>query len=232
MGGIPQVASIVLSNASRSIDVSAQNIANMTTSGYKRRVAFSRILEGANPAGGVPDLSSSTDFSSGKLVETGRPYDLAVLGDGFFVVRTVSQKLLYTREGQFSRDAEGRLATAGGLVLQAEGGGDILVRGDEISIGADGAVLEAGRPIGRVAVVALPASAERAEGGAFAAAAGEVQPLSAPVIRQGAYEASNVTTADEMVAMMAALRRAETGQRLMTLYDDLMGRALTTFGQS
>jgi len=176
----------------------------------------------------------SADFSSGKIVETGNPFDLAVLGEGFFVVRNGAQQVLYTRQGQFSRASDGRLVTATGLVLQAEGGGDLVLSGETMTVGADGAVLEAGQPIGRVALAMLPADAERAEGGAFAAAAaeGDAASVEAPALRQGAYEASNVSTADEMVAMMAALRRAESGQRLMTLYDDLMGRVLTTFGQS
>jgi flagellar basal body rod protein FlgG len=50
-------------------------------------------------------------------------------------------------------------------------------------------------------------------------------------VRQGAIEASNVSTGVEMVDMMAAIRRAESGQRLVNVYDDLMGRALTLFGQ-
>jgi flagellar basal-body rod protein FlgF len=51
-------------------------------------------------------------------------------------------------------------------------------------------------------------------------------------VQQGAYEASNVTTGDEMVLMMEALRRAEAGQRVMNVYDDLLGRAVTSFGEN
>ena len=51
-------------------------------------------------------------------------------------------------------------------------------------------------------------------------------------VQQGVYEASNVNTGDEMVMMMEALRRAEAGQRVINVYDDLMGRAVTTFGES
>ncbi len=56
--------------------------------------------------------------------------------------------------------------------------------------------------------------------------------VSAPVIHQGALESSNVSNADEMIAVMAAIRRAEAGQRMANVYDDLMGRVLQTFGQS
>ena len=52
-----------------------------------------------------------------------------------------------------------------------------------------------------------------------------------PVVRQGMVEASNVSMADEMLALMAALRSAESAQRVVQVYDDLMGRALTAFGQ-
>jgi flagellar basal-body rod protein FlgG len=68
--------------------------------------------------------------------------------------------------------------------------------------------------------------------GGFEANPDGVVSMKTPSVRQGALETSNVTTAAEMVSVMAALRRAEAGQRLAIVYDDLMGRAITSFGQN
>ena len=67
--------------------------------------------------------------------------------------------------------------------------------------------------------------------GSFAAPAAAAIEVVAPQIRQGEIEASNVSTGDEMIAVMEAVRRAESAQRMVNVYDDLMGRALTAFGQ-
>ncbi|HEX8527673.1 flagellar basal body rod C-terminal domain-containing protein, partial [Allosphingosinicella sp.] len=95
-------------------------------------------------------------------------------------------------------------------------------------------MLSDGEPVGRIALVDFEDRGRLrvADGGAFAADGMEAVPVGERSVRQGALERSNVSTGDEMVAMMEALRRAETGQRLVTVYDDLMGRALSTFGQS
>jgi len=66
----------------------------------------------------------------------------------------------------------------------------------------------------------------------FTAPSDAAREVDDPHILQGKLEASNVSTAGEMVAMMAALRGAETGQRLVQLYDDLMAKALDAFGRN
>jgi flagellar basal body rod protein FlgG len=172
------------------------------------------------------------DFTPGRLSETGSQTDLAIAGEGFFVTRG-GEATLYTRQGQFERDAEGRLTTGSGLVLQAEGGGDLIVPAGEFTVAADGTVTAGGAPIARIALVRfeLPALLRAGAAGGFSAGEAEPIALASPSVRQGMLEMSNVNTGDEMVAMMEALRRAETGQRLVTTYDELMGRALSLFGQ-
>jgi flagellar basal-body rod protein FlgG len=125
------------------------------------------------------------------------------------------------------------LTTPLGHRLQQAGGGDIVVQDGRIEIAADGTILEDGRPVARIALY-LPGNETelRPEGGSlFSFGAAEPQEVGAPQLRQGALETSNVTLGDEMVSMMAALRQAESGARLVQVYDDLLGRAITTFGQ-
>jgi flagellar basal body rod protein FlgG len=95
-------------------------------------------------------------------------------------------------------------------------------------------VLENGQPTSKIAVVSLqdPSVAAYVEGGVLSAPSAAVTQVDAPDIRQGAYETSNVSSGSEMVSIMAALRQAEAGQRLVGAYDDVMGRVLETFGQS
>ncbi len=165
-------------------------------------------------------------------MNTGNPLDFALQGRGFFVVRT-GDATYYTRDGQFRRDADGRLTTADGASVQGANG-DVSVGAGAVSVLADGTIMQDGQPLGRLAVADFADTSvlRPAGGGLFAAPSGAASDLSSPQIRQGMLEASNVSTADEMVSMMAALRSAEAGQRIAQVYDDLMGRAVTAFGQT
>jgi flagellar basal body rod protein FlgG len=176
--------------------------------------------------------SDATDFSAGKLMQTGNPADLAIVDGGFFAARNPAGQLLYLRGGQFHRDVDGRLVTVDGLSLQADGR-DLGLKDGAFAIAADAVVTQGGEPVGRLDIVDFTdrQALTRVAGGGFAALDGQGQPVDHPIVKQGVVEASNVATAGEMVSMMAALRRAETGQKLMNTYDDLMGRVLTTFGQ-
>jgi len=234
MGALLEIGASILSQATRRAEVSAQNISNMTTVGYKRRVSFESFIgavELNTPQ--LPEQSIGTDFSEGKQIETGSPLDLAITGNGFFTVAT-ADGVLYTRQGQLQRDRDGRLLTAPGLALQAEAGGDLVLRDGPFQVTSEGVVIQDGAPIAKLAIAELtdPTATTHEPGGLFAAPEGSVSPAKASVLRQGALESSNVSTADEMVGLMEAVRRAETGQRLIGIYDDLMGRALTAFGQA
>ena len=184
--------------------------------------------------GGKSTGAGGLDLSPGKQVKTGNPYDLAILGDGFFTVSSPGG-VFYTRAGQFRADGDGRLVNAQGFALQAQGGGDLTIRANKsFKILEDGTVLEDGQPTAKLAVVTLndPQSATYVEGGVLSVPQSAVTNLDAPVIHQGAYEASNVSNGDEMVSIMQALRQAEAGQKLVNVYDDLMGRVLDSFGQA
>jgi flagellar basal body rod protein FlgG len=76
-----------------------------------------------------------------------------------------------------------------------------------------------------------PSAIRYADDGLYSAPQDTASPMDAPALAQGALEASNVSAGAEMITMMAALREAQAGQRLMGVYDDLLGRAITTFGQ-
>ncbi len=231
---IAEVAAQILSRAERRAEVAAQNITNASTPGYRRRIGFDEVLgPGAPTATAAADRRDVTDFAAGQLGQTGNPTDLGIAGDGFFAVRG-EEELLYTRQGQFRRDAGGRLVNAAGLALQTMEGGDLIVGDADFQVSPDGVVTRNGEAIGRIALYDFSersALSQSRDAGVFAAGAAEPLPVQAPAIRQGMLEGSNVNMGDEMVAMMEAVRRAETGQRLVNTWDDLMGRALNLFGQ-
>lgn len=233
MGDLVDIGVSVLSQAERRIEIAAQNLSNATTPAYKRRVAFSDLVNSADSQATVmPRVTAAIDFRNGKLVETGNPYDLALVGPGYFAVR-FDDRISYTRQGQFSADAGGRLVDGRGGVLQFANGNDAVVESDKFSVAADGAVTEVGLLRGKVGVFGADdqAKLEVSDVG-FSVGSASLTLLEDAAVQQGAYEASNVTTGDEMVLMMEALRRAEAGQRVMNVYDDLMGRAITTFGEA
>lgn len=221
MGGIVDAAAIILSQATQRVEIVSHNLANTSTIGYKRRVGFAE-------SAGVK-LSERPDFSVGQLQTTGAPEHLAIAGQGFFAVRA-GEEVLYTRQGRFVRDGEGRLTTPDGGVLLAEGGRELIVE-PGFEVAPNGVVLVRGEPGQKIALVGfedLSVLSPAADG--FRAPEGAARAIDATV-RQGALEAANVATGQEMIVMIEALRRAEAGQRLVNVYDDLLGRATTTFGQ-
>lgn len=215
MSGLVEAATAILSQSERRVEIAAQNLANVATPGYKRLVAFSRVLEEGGLATG---FGSTVDGSAGKVVVTGNPYDIAIEREGALVLRG-PDGLSTSRAGRFVRDGEGRLLDPLGRALQLADGSDLVVASGDFEIRPDGTVVERGAVKGKLAVVET--------GNAGAALAPENI-----LVRQGAYESSNVSNGDEMVKMMEAMRRAEAGQRVMITYDDLLGRAISSFGES
>lgn len=212
MTGLVDSATAVMRMAQARLDVAAHNIANVATPGYKRRIGFADTVA----ARGDVALATRIDGAQASLTETGNPFDLAISGDGYFRVRD-GERTLYTRQGQFRRDVDGLLVTPQGYVLQQAGGGDLVLDGMKIDL-ARIAVERCDDPAGLTAV-----------GESFFAGQAMVERYGAEV-RSGMLEASNVTLGDEMTQTMVAMRQAESGARLIQLYDELMGRAAATFG--
>lgn len=230
MSGLVDSAIAVMRGASARVDDSAINVANMSTPGFKRRLASPAAADG-----GFADRLDRlrVDAAAGKLIETGRPLDLAITGPGYFQLRA-GERMVYSRQGNFARDADGHLVTPQGYVLQQAGGGDLTIDAGTVSVTADGVMLDGDRPMARVAVMSPgdPGDARAIDGSLFAIDADRAVEVTAPSLRQGALEASNVSLGDEMISMMAGVRGAETGARLIQAYDDLLGKAIGTFGQA
>lgn len=205
-----ETAMAILRLSSSRLAKVSENVGNVSTPGYKRGVAY-RTMQAALDAD-VP-AASYRDDTQGKFQATGAPLDVAIDGEGWFDLRD-GDRAVASRVGQFQRMDDGRLADMHGRIVQDAGGGDIVLERDDVRILPDGTILDGQRPVARIAV----RSATGGTGGAS--------------VRQFMVEASNVTLGDEMLAMMTAMREAEGGARLVQVYDELMGRALTTLGQA
>ncbi len=233
MSGLIESAAAILSASESRLEVAAHNVSNSSTPGFKRQIGFSQLLatRGADIA---QQVAVRRDFAQGKLSPSGNPLDIAVSGSGFFQLRA-GDATLYSRQGQFSRAADGTVVTPQGYVLQQAGGGDLVLDHADVKILEDGTVLDGGVPVAKLAVFAPADTAALQPVGesAFAMPGGGAMDLVPDaVLRQGMVENSNVAIGDEMVTMMTALRQSEGGARLVQVYDDLLGRALSTLGQS
>lgn len=227
------MATGLMSRETRRIEVAAQNIANTGTPGYKRAQAFDQVLtqlSGTNNGVGA-DTNIRTDFTPGKLQHTGNPTDLAISGKGFFEVAT-STGVGYTRAGAFHRDEQGRLVTAQGWALQSADGGDVLVSDGGWRIEKDGTLVDHGVPTMKVRVAQFDdEKLLRRRGDGLFATADQI-PVDARNIQleQGFLEASNTAVSNDMVQIMEAIRRVESGQKIVHVYDDMIGGVLQRLG--
>lgn len=223
-----------MSAAERRITIVSQNVSNISTPGYKRKTAFLDLVS-AETANNLTSnhITLRTNFTQGKLLSTGNRLDIAISGDAMFAVRA-GDRILYTRQGQFERNADGAVVTPQGHVLQQTGGGDLILESAQVSIADDGTVLDGDRPIARIALSTTDDKATLVPEGdsSFAAPAVAMRDAEGAIVRPGMVEASNVTLGDEMLHSMGAVRDAERGARLAQTWDDLMGRVITTLGQS
>lgn len=234
MAGLVESASAILSATERRLETVANNVSNLATPGFKRQLSFVDMIPGQLPE--APDahmLRVRSDLEQGRLSQTGNPLDLAISGAGFFRLRD-GDTYIYSRQGHFRLAEDGTVVTAQGHVLQQAGGGDLVLERAAVQILTDGTVLDEGRPVGRIALFepGENAAAQPLAGSLFAMDEGATADAVGSELRQGMVEASNVSLGDEMVTMMAALRQAESGARLIQLYDQLMDQAVTTFGRS
>jgi flagellar basal-body rod protein FlgF len=220
------------------VDVIAHNVANLSTTGFKREgLAFASHVERLDVPGDSLAMAevraSHTDFSAGPLERTGNPFDFAIEGDGFFAVQTPAG-VRYTRDGRFSSNALGELVTATGHRVLDEGGAPIVVPAQvsEITVSADGTLRGPdGRPLGVLGVRALPDGFLRREAdGLFAS---EAEPEAAPEARvvQGFLEGSNVNPIRELTELIEAQRAYERGRAMLDTEDERIRRMIEKLDQ-
>jgi flagellar basal-body rod protein FlgF len=205
----------------REMDVIAQNIANASTTGYRSEgVVFAEHVS----AGGRGERSLSmahatgreTSFRQGALEPTGGTLDLAIEGEGYFLVGIDGAPHL-TRAGAFVVGADGGLQTLEGNPVMDETAVPVFVPpgAAHIHVAPDGTLSSDGAPVARVAVVMPddPDAMTRKSGTAFAAEA--YTPVAEPSVAQGFLEGSNVDPVLEIARMVTVQNAYEMGQGFM-----------------
>lgn len=216
----------------------ANNLANANTAGYKRSRLFTEALIERLDAEGAPRttrrLLQGTDQTQGALQATGNPLDVALNGEGFFVLTdpaTGAQR--YTRAGHFVAGPDGTLRTPSGDLVEGAGGPLQLPPGGQaIEIAQDGTVRANGRRIGTLRVVTFPApeQLQRLDGTAFAADGQAPTDVTQPQVMQGYLEASNVEPVTAMTEMIEHFRLFESQQKVLQTTDQLLGRVTRELG--
>jgi flagellar basal-body rod protein FlgF len=225
-------------------DVIAQNLANVTTTGYKRDMtqyeSFPEALlrntaQSVGPAvgslgSGVSVRAVATDFAPGALQQTGNPLDVAVSGDAYLAVQT-PQGVRYSRDGGLTRNSDGTLvqAAGGGAVLSTSGQTITLpANARDITITPQGSVQADGIVVGQMQLdrASTPTGAVKIGGNLFQIS--NAQPAGADAtVQQGFLESSNVNTVQEMVAMISVQRAYETDEKMVKAEDDATNKAVT-----
>jgi flagellar basal-body rod protein FlgF len=220
-------------------DIVANNLANVSTTGFKRdRLFVSELIQAAdNPMEKTllepVEASRFIEFTPGALNPTGNDTDFAIQGQGFFEV-TGEEGPLYTRNGRFQRNNEGKLVDNLGRAVQGDGGEITLPEG-VVSVSSRGEISVNGTVIDKLKVVDFesPQLLEKTEGAAFANAkslAGE-STLDNATVRQGFLESSNVETMQEMVEMISTARNYELNARMLTTQDQTLQRTVNDIGR-
>jgi flagellar basal body rod protein FlgG len=206
-------------------EVMANNLANVSTPGFKGERVFARLMEDGGPAAVARD-----DLRGGSVSETGRPLDIAMEGDGFLVVKT-DQGERYLRGGSFTLDPTGQIVTEDGYTVLGEGGPIILPPG-EVRVERDGNILVDGATMGRLRVERPGASPVREGANRWVPdGEGETVERAEVKIRQGHLENSNVDPVSALVEMIEIQRAYSAIQRSVQTADGVMQTITTEIGR-
>jgi flagellar basal-body rod protein FlgG len=237
------------------MDVIADNLANVNTTGFKRdKVALRSFTEellkrlddpGDQPYHDVPMGRISqgvfiddiyTSHESGALKRTGGALDAAINGQGFFVVVVLGEdgqaSRMYTRDGSFSMDADGSLITKEGNRVLGETGAVSIPQGT-VSISEEGAISVNGEHIDTLLLVDFQDARQLRKHGdnLFYAVEGAAEAEFTGAISQGFLEASNVNPVREMTEMIAMARAYDANQRMIVSHDSILNRTVNDIGR-
>jgi flagellar basal-body rod protein FlgF len=231
--------------AYRSMDVIANNLANVSTPGFKRESAkFEEYITQVAPAEGetgtpslsfVKDAGVSRDLSQGGLQSTNAPFDLAINGNGYFTVQT-PQGMRYTRDGHFTLDASGTLVNSDGHALQGDSGAITITPDDQhVSISKDGTISSVvnglSSTIGKVSLVDFADDRALTKQGANLYSTSQTASAAAgATINQGMLESSNVQPVLEISHMIEVMRAYQATASLNQSQEDLTRQAIDKLG--
>lgn len=220
----------------REMAVVANNIANISTAGFRREgVVFSEYIAAmdADPSLSMAHASGRmVDLTQATVTQTGGTFDFAIQGDGFFLIETPGGERL-TRAGAFTPNAEGELVTPDGYRLLDAGGAPVFVPPDAKAVGLsqDGTLSVEGQPIAEIGLwqAADPLALRHQAGTLFDG--GELEPVENATVLQGMLEDSNVQPVSEIARMIEVQRAYELGQKFLDAEDDRVRGVIQALGR-
>jgi flagellar basal-body rod protein FlgG len=242
----------------RAMEVVTNNITNADTSGYKKEILVAHTfdaellrrvndnaetaavkLNGNNPPR-VGPLNYGTqidrlyvDHSSGSFEETGRATDIAIQGNAFFTLDTPNGER-YTRAGAFLVDRDGYIIDAEGNYLLGDYG-EIYVGNTDFTITSEGEIYDSdGAFADTLRLVTFEDTQTlRKQGGTdfYATSEEPIEDKNGSKIHQGYLENANVDIGREMVNMITVYRTYETNQKMLTMNDEITGKAVNDIGR-
>lgn len=208
-------------------EVTANNLANVSTDGFKAERVFGQLLDG------VTTIGTHTDRRDGSMRQTGNATDVAVAGDGFFVVSTPAGERL-SRGGSMKVDGTGFLTDSDGNHLLGDKG-DIRIGDGTLAIDKQGLISVDGQAIDRLRMETTPPGAAlQHEGGTryVPDAKRSVLPLDQRDVRQGAVEESNADSLGGLVDMISVQRAYSSVEKTISVLDHIREVATSQLGRA
>jgi len=214
----------------------ANNVANVSTTGFRREgVLYSEYVQAGPPGRESVSIAAArartVDLSQASVERTNAPLDLAIQGEGFFLVETARGERL-TRAGHFTPNENGELVTPEGHLVLDAGGAPVFIppEAQAISVAADGTLSADGRPLAQLGLVVPvdPQSMKREPGQLFATEAGTEPVIEGTAILQGYLEGANVDPVLEIARMIEVQRAYELGQAFIDRESDRRSKLIDT----
>lgn len=230
---------------SRSQEVTADNLANINTPGFKGNKVFYRLfqekVDGVETTRSIP--MQQVDLQQGILEPTGNEFDMGINGEGFFTVQENGQQYL-TRDGRFHLDADGFLVNNSGAQVMGESGpiqlSEYFQSNSEtgstphLEIAKDGTIRLNNKMYDKLQIVKVsdPAALNRKGSAYFTVADNQfLSEENTGMVMQGFYEKGNVNPLNEMVDMMRNMQTFESQQRAMKTTDEMLSQVTTQLGR-
>jgi flagellar basal-body rod protein FlgG len=243
MDPLTSAATSGLRSTVQSLDMLANNLANVQTSGYKTDREFydlytspDALEPGAYDPTQMPNIQKNwTDYSQGTLQLTSGEFDMGLSGDGFFSVNSPSGPL-YTRNGAFRLNAQRQLVNDEGYTVRGSDGNPLVVDPTQVlEVNKQGGLVQGGQVIGQLALTSFAQNSKLTKQGVnyfhFSGSNTDMRPSTADV-EQGKLEVSNVSNAESAVRLVTVMRHFETLQKAITIGTEMNKQAIEEVARS